>query len=504
MPTTGDGQKKRLSQANLTLLPSTVSVPTYDRSAVTPGILHIGLGNFHRAHEAVYVDDLFNKGLSLDWGIVGAGVSKRTTQRRNGLEPQDWLTVVVARDGDTVTPRVCGSMVDFVPDAADYGPLKAKLLDPAIRIVSMTLTEGGYFLSPSTGKFDPTNPKIVEDGKNPDSPKTFFGLVVQALKKRREAGVSPFTVLSCDNVPHNGDATKDVVVGLAALHDEDLADWIRENVGFPNGMVDRIVPSTTDKERKFVRDNYGVDDFWPVFCEPFAQWILEDNFPSGRPALEKVGVEFVPDVSPYEIMKIRILNGGHASLCYPAALLGVQTVDGAMTHPTIGPFLDALERTELIPSVPPVPNTDLEEYWKLIAKRFSNPTIEDQIERNCKDGSDRQPKFIIPPAADNLKAGRPIEGLALVSAMWCRYCQGKTETGAAIPPNDAAWDTLQATAKKAATTDDPAAWVGMAHIYGEVGTHPRFVEAFSSALREISENGVEAAMKKYTEKNKQQ
>jgi mannitol 2-dehydrogenase len=392
-------------------------------------------------------------------------------------------------------------MIDFLPvDTENHKPLKEALLNPDIKIVSMTVTEGGYFLNPSTGTFDSKNPEIVKDAKNLDSAKTAFGIIVQALKKRRELGHEPFAVVSCDNVPHNGDVVRDVVSGIADLCDKELADWIRDNVGFPNGMVDRITPATSELERAYVRDEFGYEDTFPVFCEPFNQWILEDDFPQGRPALERVGVQFVPDVEPYEKMKIRILNGGHATLTYPSALLGVKYVHEAMEHPVIGPFLDAVERTEIIPTVPPVPDTNLIDYWKLIAKRFSNPTINDTIERNCFDGSSRQPKFIIPPAADCLKKGLGVDGLALVSAMWCRYCQGKTEAGETIEPNDPNWDRLHETACKAA--EDPSCWVGMTDIYGEVGQNPKFVESFSSALRTISKEGVEAAMQKYTKQAK--
>jgi mannitol 2-dehydrogenase len=260
-------------------------------------------------------------------------------------------------------------------------------------------------------------------------------------------------------------------------------------------MVDRITPATSERERAHVRDTYGHECASPVFCEPYRQWVLEDNFPQGRPALERVGVQFVPDVAPYEKMKIRILNGGHASLCYPAALLGVKYVHEAMEHPVIASFLNALERTEIIPTVPSVPETSLTEYWKLIAKRFSNPTINDTILRICFDGSSRQPKFIIPVAADGLKEGRNVDGLALVSAMWCRYCQGKTEAGEIIEPNDPEWNRLHETALKA--VEDPSYWLDMTDIYGELGQNPKFLESFSTALHTISREGVEAAMQKY-------
>ena len=410
----------------------TLNTPAYDRAQLRAGIIHVGVGNFHRAHQACYLDDLMGLADSYanEWAILGAGVMPFDAAKREVLEKQDWLTTLVERQADYVSARLIGSMIGFVPvELPNHEPLKKALLDPAIKIVSVTLTEGGYYLNPANGTFDPQNPKILEDAANPESPTTVFGLIVQALKKRREAKRDLFAIMSCDNIPHNGDVAKSVVVGLAKLMDEDLASWISENVGFPNSMVDRITPMTGEAERQFVKDELGYEDAAPVFCEPFKQWVLEDDFPAGRPALENVGVQFVTDVAPYELMKIRILNGAHAALCYAAALLELKHVHDAMDHPVISAFLDCLQRKEVIPSVPPVPETDLYDYWELIQARFANPVILDTIDRICFDGANRQPKFIIPPAADNLRDGRPIEGLALVSAMWCRYCQGTVSIG---------------------------------------------------------------------------
>ena len=271
-----------------------------------------------------------------------------------------------------------------------------------------------------------------------------FGIILAGLMRRRDDGIVPFTVMSCDNIPHNGRVTSDGVVGLARLVDEDLADWVSEHVSFPNGMVDRITPATTDRERDLLKAEFGVDDNWPVFCEPFRQWVLEDKFTAGRPALEKVGVQFVKDVSPFELMKIRILNGGHATIAYPAGLMDIHFVHEAMQEPLVKNFLAKLERDEIMPTVPPVPGVVLEDYYQLIEKRFSNPKIGDTVRRLCLDGSNRQPKFIIPTIADRLAAGQGISGLALESALWCRYCYGETDSGAVIEPNDPNWDRLQA------------------------------------------------------------
>lgn len=363
----------------------TVDAPQYDRKELKAGILHVGVGNFHRAHEAAYIDELIGlaDSYSNEWAILGAGIMPFDAKKREALEKQDWITTLVERQADFVSARLVGSMIGFVPvEPPHHEPLKKALLDPAIKIVSMTITEGGYFLD-THGFFDHDDPLVKEDVANPDSPKTIFGLLVWALKKRRETGVDPFTIMSCDNIPHNGRVAKAAVVGLAQQIDDELSEWIGETVGFPNSMVDRITPMTGDSERQFVKDELGYEDAEPVFCEPFRQWIMEDDFPFGRPALERVGVQFVPDVTPYELMKIRILNGAHAALCYAAGLLELKHVHDAMAHPVISVFLDVVQRNEVIPSVPEVPDIDLYDYWELIQGRFSNPMILDTVGRIC-------------------------------------------------------------------------------------------------------------------------
>ncbi|KAL7569100.1 hypothetical protein ACA910_016935 [Epithemia clementina (nom. ined.)] len=481
-----------------------VAVPKYDQSKLKAGILHLGVGNFHRSHMAAYMNDLFNNNLEAnqEWGIVGGGIMSFDAEKRKLLESQDWMQTIVERDGTSSKASIVGSMIDFLPvDYVDkkHHELQDMLANPAIKIVSLTVTEGGYYLS--DGKFNVDAPDIKHDIQNPDMPQTIFGMMVKALKKRREAGVVPFTVLSCDNMPHNGKVTKGVVVTLARkMCGQELADWIEKDVPFPCSMVDRITPGTTDATKAFVKENYGYEDKAPIFCEPFRQWVLEDSFALGRPAWETLeNVTVVKDVAPFETMKIRILNGGHASLCYPAALLGVKYVHEAMQHETIGPFLDVLERKEIIPTVPPVPDTDLKDYWSLISHRFSNPVLQDTIGRICFDGSNRQPKFIVPTVSDGLKAGISVEGLALVSAIWCRYCQGTTEAGDTIPSNDPQWDRLQAKAQEAKT--NPDAWLGMNDVYGDVAWNATFKEAFVKALTFVQNQGVIAAMKDYIAKN---
>lgn len=471
-----------------------IARPAYARGDLSAGIVHFGIGNFHRAHQAIYLDRLFNTGEDHDWALVGAGVMPGDAKMRDVLAAQDYLTTVVEQSADVSAALVTGPMIDFLP-VGDAAATVAKLADPAIRIVSLTVTEGGYFINPASGRFDPDHPAIRADAAAPDAPKTVFGLIVAGLKARRAAGLAPFTVMSCDNLPGNGHVTEAAVIGLARLSDPGLADWIEAEVAFPNGMVDRITPATGDRERALCRELFGVNDAWPVFCEDFTQWVLEDRFTAGRPALEKVGVTFVADVAPFELMKIRILNGGHAAIAYPAGLMDIHFVHEAMENDLVRGFLARLEAEEIIPTVPPVPGVDLGDYFRLIERRFANPKIGDTVRRLCLDGSNRQPKFIIPVIADRLAAGRDVNGLALESALWCRYCFGTTDSGAEIAPNDPNWDRMTETAKRA--KDDPAAWLAMRDIYGGTADAPAFRDAFARWLGLLWSEGAEAALRRY-------
>ena len=475
-------------------LSETAAVPKYDPRLLKPGIVHFGVGNFHRAHQAVYLDDLFNTGRGHDWALVGAGVRPADEAMRKKLMAQDWLTTVVEQEAEHSSARVTAVMVDHLK-VGDVAATVARLTDPATRIVSLTITEGGYYIDPATQHFDPTHPDIVGDARNPASPKTAFGLILAGLRARRNARLEPFTVMSCDNIPGNGHVTENAVVGLAELFDHEFAGWIRDNVAFPNGMVDRITPATSDRERQLLSDNFGIADAWPVFCESFRQWVLEDDFPAGRPALEEVGVQFVSDVSPFEHMKIRILNGGHATIAYPAALMDIHFVHEAMADPLVRGFLEKVERDEIIPIVPPVPDTSLADYFSLIDRRFSNPKIGDTITRLCLDGSNRQPKFILPSATDRLTRNQSVAGLALVSAFWCRYCFGETDSGKPIAPNDPSWTRLTAQAKRARS--DAKAWLEMGDIFGDLASNAAYVAAFTHALDTIWSIGTRATLEAY-------
>jgi mannitol 2-dehydrogenase len=384
-------------------------------------------------------------------------------------------------------------MTGFVPVADDNAPLIAAMTDPAIRIVSLTVTEGGYFVGPDGG-FDASHPDITHDVANPSAPKTAFGAILAALRARRAASHAPFTVMSCDNLPGNGHVTHATITGLARLQNAAFAAWVDASVAFPNGMVDRITPATGDRERALAA-RFGLTDPVPVTCEGFRQWVLEDNFPTGRPALEKVGVTFTDQVHAFEAMKIRILNGGHAIIAYPAALMGLTLVHEAMAHPLIRAFLQKVETEEVLPYVAPVPATSIPAYLDLIIARFSNPEVADTTARLCLDGSNRQPKFIVPSLNDNLAAGTVPNGLLLLSALWCHYCAGVTDDGQTIPPNDPDWDALQTRAKAAKT--NPGVWLQMDTVYGDTGRDPRVIAAFTAAQRDVQNKGTKAGLEAY-------
>ncbi|MEX0386078.1 mannitol dehydrogenase family protein [Spiribacter onubensis] len=483
----------RLSENTLSCLPGDVARPGYDRQELSAGIFHFGMGNFHRAHLAAYLDELMNRGLALDWGIVGGGVRPEERAGRAVLADQQWLSTLVEQSATVSRARVIGSMLDFVPPGEGAAIIE-RLSRPDIRIVSLTITEGGYFLD-ADDRFDASHPDLLADAEAPESPRTVFGLILAALRVRRDAGTAPFTVMSCDNIPHNGDVTRGTLTGLARLQDPAFAEWVAGNVAFPNGMVDRITPATTDRERRLLADEFGVTDGWPVFCEDFRQWVLEDRFPLGRPPLEQVGVQFVEDVSPFETMKLRILNAGHATIAYPAGLLGIEYVHEAMADERVGAFLERLEQTEIIPRVPAVPGIALDVYFSEIRRRFANPKIGDTIRRLCLDGSNRQPKFIVPIIRDAIADGGSLEGLALESALWCRYCAGETDAGAPIEPNDPHWETLRPIAAAART--EPARWLAQTSIYGGIGDDARFAEAFAGWLDKLWRRGTAATLEAY-------
>lgn len=423
-----------LTQALLRNLPSDVRAPGYARADVTPAILHVGVGNFHRAHMAVYLDDLFATAQGLYRGLIGAGVRPGDAAMRDRLAAQDWLTTVMELDPMGLSARVIGAMIGFVP--VGIKQTIAAMAQPDIRIVWLTITEGVYFVDALPGGFDVAHPDMVADAASPDAPRSVFGMILMASRMRRAAGLALFTVMSCDNLPENGHVAKQTVVGLAQLGDPALAIWVDAKVAFPGSMVDCITPATSDRERALVADTFGITDTAPVVCEPFSQWVLEDRFPQGRPPLERVGAQFVRDVAPYGLMKLCILNGGHATIACLSALLGYHFVHDTMGDARIRDFLVALEQREIVPSLAPNDRVNYDAYLTKIVERFSKPRIGDTIPRLCFDGSNRQPKFVLPILSERLRADQPTDGLALDVVLWCRYCAGTTDAGAPMTLQD--------------------------------------------------------------------
>ncbi len=483
----------KLSNATLGDLPEGVDVPRYDRNALRPGIVHIGLGNFHRAHQAWYLHRLMQKGLALDWAIIGAGVRPGDAAMRDRLLAQDCLTTLIELAPEGRAVEVTGPMVDFLPVEEGNGPLIAAMSDPAIRIVSLTVTEGGYYRD-VTGALDTSHPDIRHDATHPTRPRTAFGAIVAALKARRAAGHGPFTGQCCDNLQGNGAVLRQTVVGLARLNDPSLADWIDTEGAFPDAMVDCIVPATGPDELSLVRA-LGIEDTAPVTHENFRQWVIEDAFCAGRPPWEDVGATLTGDVETYEAMKIRMLNAGHQLLANVGEVLGLPTIASCMADEQVAAFFRQVQSEDILPHVAPVPGMMPADYLTLIERRFANPAIHDTTRRVAFDGSARHTGFLLPILRDALDAGGSIGGLALAEALWARMCAGQREDGSKIAPNDPHWPALTDAAQ--AARKDPGAWVQQSQFYGDLADMSAFSAAFEHWLRLIWADGCRAALASY-------
>ncbi|CEL29460.1 mannitol dehydrogenase family protein [Pseudomonas fluorescens] len=420
----------KLNKQNLNRLAAEVQLPAYSLSDTRQGIAHIGVGGFHRAHQAYYTDALMNTGEALDWAICGVGLRAEDRRARDDLKEQDYLfTLFELGDSDDTEVRVIGAIRDMLLAEDCAQALIDKLADPQIRIVSLTITEGGYCIDDSNGEFMAHLPQIQHDLAHPGAPTTVFGFLCAALEKRRGAGTPAFTIMSCDNLPHNGAVTRKALLAFATLRNTGLRDWIEQNVSFPNAMVDRITPMTSIAHRLQLADKHAVDDAWPVVCEPFVQWVLEDKFVNGRPAWEKVGVQFTDDVSPYEEMKIKLLNGSHLALTYLGFLKGYRFVHETMNDPLFVRYMRAYMDLDVTPQLAPVPGINLDDYKDTLVARFSNQAIADQLERVCSDGSSKFPKFTVPTINRLIADGRETRRAALVVAAWALYLKGVDENG---------------------------------------------------------------------------
>lgn len=485
----------KLNAANLGSLPASVRTPSYERRGLPAGIVHVGVGGFHRAHQAVYLDDLLHlpQPEHRSWGICGVGLLPQDIRMREALRPQDGLYTVVESDAGGRRPRVIGALTRYLFAPAERELVLETMAAAECRIVSLTITEGGYYAREGTGDFDDTHPDIVRDLAHPQEPVSTFGCLAEALDRRRRRGLGPFTVLCCDNLQHNGDVTRRAMLGFAERRDPALAGWIAANGAFPNSMVDRITPVTTDAHREMVRREFGVDDAWPVICEPFRQWILEDRFAAGRPAWERVGAQLTDDVAPYEKMKIRLLNASHQVMTHIGLLLGHASTDEAMADPDIRQLVRETMDIEVTPLLAAVPGIDLEEYKATLMVRFANPAIRDTLARNAVDTSVRIPGFVLPSIAERLDRGGPIDRLCFTVACWFRRLAGTGEQGSGEEIVDRRADELRRLARLGGP--DPGPLFGLKDVFGDrLVASTEFRDGVAHALRDLYENGARAAL----------
>lgn len=474
----------RLSQRSLASLPGDVARPTYDRAAQKVGIVHLGIGAFHRAHQAVYVDDRLAAG-ERDWAICGA--SLRSPDTRDALDAQDGLYTLAVRSGEGERLRVIGAVrrLFVAPPAPEA--LVAAMCDPAVRIVSLTVTEKGYCHDPATGTLKENHPDIVSDLRHPRAPKTAPGFLVEALRRRRAAGVMPFTVLCCDNLPANGRTVRRVVSRFAELVDPDLGRFVADAVAFPSTMVDRIVPATTDADRAGIAARLGVEDAWPVMTEPFTQWVIEDLFGNGRPRFEDSGATLVHDVAPFELMKLRLLNGSHSTLAYLGYLGGYETVSDVMADADFARLVAALMDEEITPTLAVPPGADLAGYKRQLLERFRNPALKHRTWQIAMDGSQKLPQRLLGTIRDRLKAGAPFPRLALGVAAWMRYVTGIDERGQPIDVRDPLAPRLRGLADEAGPDAErlASALLAVREVFGDLGNDPRFAAVVTEALRAL-------------------
>jgi fructuronate reductase/mannitol 2-dehydrogenase len=437
----------------------------------------------------VYLDDILERRISSAWAEHGVGLLPGDRRMADALAPQDCLYTVVERGTEQDTARVVGSLsgYTFAPDDPEH--VLQMLADPLTRIVSLTITEGGYLVDDKTGVFDATNPAVQQDVDR-NAPRTVFGYIVAGLDRRRKSGVAPFTVQSCDNLQGNGAVARTAIVSFARLGDESLAAWIEANVAFPNAMVDRITPQTTEADRALVADAFGIADGWPVVTEPCKQWVIEDTFSNGRPPLHEVGVQFVTDVHPYETMKLRLLNASHQAMAYLGYLAGYRYAHEVMGDPDFVTFLTRFMDVEVTPLLPAVPGIDLAEYKRTLLERFANPKIRDTLARLATDGSDRMPKFVLPSLSEALAQGRPHHLLTLVVAGFCRYLRGVDEQGQPIAVQDGRAEELSELANQGRV--DPRPLLTVRPVFGDLGQNEDWVAELTAALRDLDTLGARA------------
>ncbi|OZI21430.1 mannitol dehydrogenase [Bordetella genomosp. 9] len=484
-----DKQLPRLAPDRLPALSAHLSPLPWTEPRV--GIVHLGLGNFHRAHQAMYTEDAM-LAAGGDWGICG--VSLRRPDTRDALAPQGGLYSVLIRDADGERVQVVRALRRVLVATQEQDAVLDALRDSRVRIVSLTVTEKGYCLDPRTGGLDMTHPQVARDLRDPDHPQSVPGYLVAGLRARRD---NPYTVLSCDNLAHNGAALRRVVLDYARALDAGLADWIERSVAFPSTMVDRIVPATTDADRAAAAAALGCVDAWPVPAESFRQWVIEDRFPAGRPAWERAGALLVEDVTPYETAKLRMLNGIHSTLAYLALLADIETVDRAIAQPDLHALAHRMMSEDIAPTLTVPAAFDRARYRDDLLARFANPALKHRCAQIAMDGSQKLPPRLLGTAADRLRDGHAVDRLALGVAAWMCFLSGRSESGAALELNDPMADRLSALAAPGA---DGLAdrLLAVADIFPpELAADARFTAAVRRACDALARDGALGTARRY-------
>jgi len=484
----------KLNQNNLTTIASRISTPTYKRNVLKTGIVHVGIGGFHRAHQALYTDELLHDESTTGWGICGIALLDVDTKIYSTLKEQDGLYTLIVKELDgSLSKRVVGSIIEclFAPE----NPLQVieKMASSDVKIITLTITEGGYNYNESTGDFDFTNPLIQFDLEHPKTPKTIFGYLTQALKLRKERGLLGCTIQSCDNIQGNGHVVKKMLMSYVKKAEPKLISWIETNVSFPNSMVDRITPATTSLDITSLKEVSGIEDEWPVVCEPFKQWVIEDDFIVGRPAWETVGAQFVKDVMPYEKMKLSLLNAGHTVLGILGVLLGYSTIDECVRNENIKTFLNNYMDREVTPTLNGLEGVNLKEYKRSLLQRFGNVNIKDQVDRICSESSAKIPIFIMPTIHAQLRQKGSIQYAAFIIAAWSIYSLGNDEKGNEINIKD----VMKAILKEKAilSKNKPEVFLEVQTVFGKLKNSILFVEAYANSYKNIAKYGVEKCIK---------
>jgi len=479
----------KLNEKNLTRLPAKVRRPGYNRHEVKTGIVHIGVGNFHRSHQAFFTDHLLGKGRK-EWGICGISLLESDRRIYNTLVEQDGLyTLLTANFDGSFSAHVIGSIVEYIFAPENPSAVLQKMSDPDVKIITMTITEGGYNLDASTGEFQINESSIQWDIRNPDHPETVFGYLTQALKLRRDRGISGLTVQSCDNIQKNGDVLRKMLLSYVSAAEPGLTKWIVDNVSFPNSMVDRITPVTKPSDIETLKETFNIKDDWPVVCEPFIQWVVEDDYVNGRPDWENAGVQFVKDVGPYEKMKIRLLNAGHSLLGFTGTLYGLNTVDEAVNVPQIRKLLQRFMDEEVTPLLGIIEGIDLNNYKENLLRRFGNRNIRDKLSRICSESSAKIPKFLVPTILEQIAKEGPVKCGALIIATWCRYLELAGTPGFDYAIEDKLGSLLQERAYKS-VHGDPLSFLKLETVFGRLAESQRFVATYCLVIESLRKYGI--------------